>query len=532
MLLFLVSLAHAARFTETSLQTMAVQLAPEVEAAAGRRFLEVPPIVIDDTAHILVTAESLTRGEGPEVPLAAPIRETIQSALAVYVNGETTIFVNSDRVGAFLSAMESWKGSAEAHMRCVMAHELTHALQHQRGESPPPDEAGTLLLEGHATWVAAQVCDPRLRDIGNAATGTHLLQSALLKPAQRPYVVGEAAVSTLLAGAGTEAFWSTLNGARVSAEELDDLADGRRQPGVDPDQMGNNLSFAATWGKPSREVEHSYITAAKLLDPSRHRIIAGGGPAVVLKWIWEGMEAAAVDLAFYSAEVAEAVLDGRRGAFSSLYVPTLFPLGGYAGISVVPRLPAKSTPVGSLGGFSATARLLAGGPYRELWSQQGGHLRGVVVRGPVPLKEVRAALLEWSGLPLPGPAPGPAAPRAAAVLARLRALPPASPDVVSTSFLGSRIRSATRNRGDCLAVYRKLEPHVRPRARGGGAGRGRSLCPGARSDRGAQGAGAHPGAARAVSPPAQPSMANAHASQSSVGPARGTKKPSIQGTAT
>lgn len=457
MLLFIASMAHAARFTEASLQRMAAELAPRVEAAAGRRFVEVPPLVIDDTAHILAAVTSASGEIGARSEQSAA---SVSAALAVYASRSTSIYVNSDLAGRFLSNMESWSGSAEAHMECVMAHELAHALQHQRGGLGFGSQATEMLVEGHATWVAGQLCDPKLLDLAGAALGAHRLQSSELTGLQRPYVVGEAAVSTLIAGAGPEAFWAALNGEALSADDLDHLADGGRLPGWDPDHMGADVGFAATWGLPTRVVGHSYLVAGNLLDKAGRDSLLGSGPALVLKWVWEGMEGAAIDLSFASAERAADVLDGRRRTFGRLAVPTPFPLVGYSGLSVVPRLPAKAAPTDSLGGLSATVRLLTGGPYRELWSQQGTHLRGVMIRGPVPARVTAAALVEWAGLALPGPAPGPAAPRAAAVLARVKDLPSAPAMELSADFLLSRLQATVREGGDCLAVYRALEAQV------------------------------------------------------------------------
>jgi hypothetical protein len=123
-------------------------LRPLVEEANGRRFLDMPEIRLVDRATARTTVEQSY--------------EPIDFSLALYVPQDDTVFVLTDVWGAYfgptVGADPSMAGPA---LDCLLAHELTHALQFQHAQPPFDETSGRSLLairEGHAELVGARVC--------------------------------------------------------------------------------------------------------------------------------------------------------------------------------------------------------------------------------------------------------------------------------------------------------------------------------------------------------------------------------------
>jgi hypothetical protein len=107
-LLLFVQVAWAIRLTEDDFRRIAAALAPEVERVAERRFVEVPALTLED---------ELTGSNS--------------KALALYRPARTRIEVSIPVLRDLLRGVEYAELDPMPQVRCVLAHELTHALQHQ-----------------------------------------------------------------------------------------------------------------------------------------------------------------------------------------------------------------------------------------------------------------------------------------------------------------------------------------------------------------------------------------------------------------
>lgn len=209
-LLALVLAARAATITEADASRMVDDLAPLVEEAAGRTFVERPRIGIASRSAIagrMRRSRRFSADDGGARDLA--------DVLGIYLFGTQEIFLVSDSIERLFTAARYGPALLEPLTRCVVAHELVHALQHQRAAHSveAEDEVARALLEGHADHVAGQVC-------GEGVAWLDRVQG-LDVPASRSaddriafaYGYAEAFVRRLEEVAGRAGVWSLLEGA-------------------------------------------------------------------------------------------------------------------------------------------------------------------------------------------------------------------------------------------------------------------------------------------------------------------------------
>ena len=133
-MLLWVTLAFAARVSEKQMQRWLVELVPAVEAAAGRRFVERPELVLDDRARVekllldnAVRFERFAPGSMPTAPTIDP------GIIALYSLNTQRVYVVTESVLSIFERVVDDTALLEPFVRCAIAHELTHALQHQHG---------------------------------------------------------------------------------------------------------------------------------------------------------------------------------------------------------------------------------------------------------------------------------------------------------------------------------------------------------------------------------------------------------------
>lgn len=153
-----------------SIDDTLAQLIPELEAHTGRSFLH-PPIVESvrrEELRARLTTEQrrlnqLLGTPEQDVNIADHIRPFVLHAAGVYTYGDRRIYMVEEALEEILESSGAPSRMQEPVLRCVLAHELVHVLQHQY--QPMSDTTGPeqLLLaramrEGHAELLSEPFC--------------------------------------------------------------------------------------------------------------------------------------------------------------------------------------------------------------------------------------------------------------------------------------------------------------------------------------------------------------------------------------
>jgi hypothetical protein len=188
-----------------------------IEQVAGRKFDHVPPVEI--TTRAILTAE--LDSEWPTMLAERGVasdrvdhvigwmKESIADHAGIYEGTVDRIYLLSDAFEDRHLASEVKDGE----VKCTLVHELVHALQDQN--LPGSDEeAYRVLEEGHATWVAEQVCAglglrPALGVSHLSIRAAGLFQAEPDEEVVR-YGHGRAYMAHLAAEGGVEAQWAAL----------------------------------------------------------------------------------------------------------------------------------------------------------------------------------------------------------------------------------------------------------------------------------------------------------------------------------
>lgn len=149
------------------LDRMVAELYPRVAAHVGR-----PPAgVLRSGILPLERIRAAVRAPTPVIGARAPSLETVEptsdlverSRLAVYVGQLRGIYLVQETIESLFATQDLEPGQLRPILRCLVVHELVHALQHAYGGAPtegrPDLVAGQLALrEGHATAVGLELC--------------------------------------------------------------------------------------------------------------------------------------------------------------------------------------------------------------------------------------------------------------------------------------------------------------------------------------------------------------------------------------
>ena len=181
-------------FTQEDVDRWVAEVRPVVERVAGRKFTQDPVVRV-------VTREKLTQTlyeqfaadvrrhnpeRTPEQELEVEVRLRLAAGSAAplmfgqYVDDVAAVLIPAENVPGLLGMVGCESTPVDAVVKIVLAHELTHALQHQTlGTIDPParvDErkAFRAVMEGHAIYVQALVAE----ELG-LAEGQRVLMTAL-----------------------------------------------------------------------------------------------------------------------------------------------------------------------------------------------------------------------------------------------------------------------------------------------------------------------------------------------------------------
>ncbi len=213
--------AHAVTLDRERVLRMVEEQVPWVEQEAGRSFVETPAVHIVSREQLAAQLEAELE-EAMRAGLAANEvnthriqhnRSIVTMALALYDTGNDSLYVVSDRVEELFAETRASADLLEPVVRCVLSHELVHALQHQHADMPAPRTvedsiAGTALIEGQAVLIQQRICEPRARRLLDAVQGTDVLASRPVGDHElMMYGYGRHYVATIEDRWGKDAVW-------------------------------------------------------------------------------------------------------------------------------------------------------------------------------------------------------------------------------------------------------------------------------------------------------------------------------------
>jgi hypothetical protein len=408
---------RTARVTQDTLERWGQELTPLIEAASGRKFVVRTRLALATRAQVAERAARLrtrasTADDDAPISLVDP---SLASVLGIYLQGTQEVFFLTDNVEATFVDYAFAPELLHPVMKCIVAHELVHALQHQvapvdeRGD----DEATRLTLslrEGHADFVAAQVCGAGNRFL-DMAQGLDIPASrAAIDPHAFAYGYAESFIGALESVAGTEAVWAALvappppralvtrvGGAGLPSGWTDaaPLAAVARtfapspKTGATPTDTIAPMAPGPVLASLAAESEHATDVAA----------LAGLG------LVEDGDDAFVGVFAFLlrDEEAATAWIHRRRTAMQSDRVRVL---SGEGLLASAPRAGAvRGVEAGDDGAtLSVRAAFTSGDRYVEQWVARGHHLYGVVHRASkVNIKALTGGLAALLDLHLPDP---------------------------------------------------------------------------------------------------------------------------------
>lgn len=244
-MLGLISLVVAASLDEKALQQMVLELVPKVEASSGRQFQEVPVITLDTKASMFkqLDEQLFQMGQWGVSAVSLESQKTqsaklIQDGLAIYSTFDRGIHLISDNFSSYIRNTDVNPEMLLAPtLKCLIAHELTHALQDQYVKDPDTDseESAQVLLamqEGHANLVAHQNCpEPLVWGFIQTAQGTDVLSSRSdADEVPFTYGYGEQFMTVLQRIGGNEALWYALGQPPPKRSEFIEIVQSQLLP--------------------------------------------------------------------------------------------------------------------------------------------------------------------------------------------------------------------------------------------------------------------------------------------------------------
>jgi len=261
------------------LEALVAELAPQVEAVAGRRFHRIPEVVLAtpkmlsevlyaEQVHLLRRVSNLTE---QEAQLHAQVSSSDLSGAFVGKYGliDKKLYVMPAGISAALATRGVPQGLTGPVTELVLAHELTHALQDQHTDlaSVVASRSGSdgvvavnCTVEGHAVWIHERV--GALRGYTTAvAVVAQILGYDLAQPgiSDNPstfytsYVYGQGRnfVDAQVAAHGPEAVWQILSSPPAATSMI-----------VQPSRYSPDTVYA--WSRPVRE---SVARARRRISP-------------------------------------------------------------------------------------------------------------------------------------------------------------------------------------------------------------------------------------------------------------------------
>lgn len=231
-MLLLASVAWAARVTEAEMQQWLTEMLPAIEHETGRTFVSPRHLTLDRRANIRDAIEAYNKRLHARWPDAqGPNANLPTDVIGAYINATQEIFIVNESIADIFQRVEDDDHLLGPFVRCVIAHEATHALQHQRASIPRDAKTLAPLIEGQATLVATRLCgDPTAAALSDGTTGTDIVSSIALADPLSAYPFGRRYVERLVAGrADEEPIWSALEHP-PTALEIANAVDAARIP--------------------------------------------------------------------------------------------------------------------------------------------------------------------------------------------------------------------------------------------------------------------------------------------------------------
>ena len=386
-------------------RAMIEELAPWIEASEGRAFADLPAVDVASQAFVaeqVLLSSRLAAGPGGEVPATTrdALVAQIEVSLALYVPHTRRIYLLKEPLEDLIREAVADTPIALEVIRCVLVHELTHALQHQYlpGYSEV-EAAGRALIEGHAERVEADY----LRQLPASTQASVAQLVGLNSYAWGPppegelealYAYGHGAVAALDTAAGREAVWAAM--AEPPAEMslvVASAAPGRVRGWSAPLDGGGLLGGAI--GPRLEVLAGAPLEAEEALAGSTllSGLLAGPGgappplPALggrMLMASAEGVDVKAVAVMTSAPEVAALAVRLRRGeleVFSRLGARELYFFHTLDAIAPRALRPRPLRAFDDRGDVDEVLRVSAWG-YRELWVASEGLLFAIFSEGP------------------------------------------------------------------------------------------------------------------------------------------------------
>ena len=248
------SLANATE-AEQVLTEIVAEIAPLVEEVAQRKFQTLPSIHVEPP----IEPENLEYQHGEVV-------------LATYTSHDNTIRIGREEMRDLYRQMATSRDLVQPTITCLLAHELTHALQAhnvRRVETQEERRNQTVLLEGHAQSVGRRVCERLFPDRGIPATmdiymGVDQLSEAENTKFIRAYGFSRLWLEDLEAQRGVSSVWEALANPPIRAEDLRAKIDNQlSHKSTDPSFLSEPFRKLVR-GK-TRNIDNKTLSLRKLL---------------------------------------------------------------------------------------------------------------------------------------------------------------------------------------------------------------------------------------------------------------------------
>jgi len=380
------------------MQAMIGAVAPQVEQATGRRFVELPEVHIIGREGLRAMSHERFRllrdGAPPETIDAALDRfdELLDDAVAVYSGHDETFYLLHEGVDMVFDTWHLQPDMLAPVIECVVVHELTHALQHQHsplfsGWGVEDPVLMKQLLEGHATMVQRRVCQERGLGVANRlleeVMGTGV-PASLGWDHGLPGGIGQARLALAAAEAegGRQAVWELLTPEALNSGQARAAAEGVMPSGWTDGAVLRDAA-AQLIGDPDLQISPGTLQPSGLarfarLPPEDHPWppAVGGLALAIASAEYMPAELLLAAWRFESEQVAAELVRTHRAWMDEQLEAGRFP--GYAG-SLAPRIDGLSVkhPAKMMERYGLDALVLLGsgatelGP-KEVWVADGG----------------------------------------------------------------------------------------------------------------------------------------------------------------
>ena len=396
-LLAIASLAWAADPTEQPLGEIIHTMAPQIEAIAGRSFGDDLPTArwVKRREYRDLLLDSLDGGGFDDVHRDLPEGKvsSIWIVLGQYLPHDDEILLVEEQLEALRESHGLDDAETESMFRCLLVHELTHALDARHGEMEDlsgldiDQQWGVRLLgEGHASWVEREWCRAHEGPEATARTAwvDEVASSLVADDPRAAYSWGTLLVDALYAD-DPESFWDIWGGSEPLSFHLAQMA---LSPVFLPGWTDSSPIVRALRGLGF--VENQGVAALPLVDfldmidlspPSgRPRAVAGlrsiGGHS--------NFSARVMAFALEGSGGGQALIDARA-AQARAYKRSGIPAIDRSGDAVAPIQKVSAKAVKSLEKRGVVAQLITFKttfrPFHELWAAKGDRLVVVETHG-------------------------------------------------------------------------------------------------------------------------------------------------------